>query len=192
MIAINRADGSVVWEKTVHQAVPLEGAHYTASLASASPVTDGVHLFAHFGTHGLYCLDFEGNLVWTKQLGTMHTKHGHGEGSSPALHNDTLLVNWDHEEQSFLAAFDKVTGEERWRRDRREVTSWSSPLILKHAGVTQVIVCGTDRVRGYGIANGDEVWQCGGLSANIVASPVASDGIPVSYTHLTLPTTPYV
>ena len=177
VIAINRSDGSIVWEKTVHQAVPIEGGHYTASLASASPVTDGVHVFAHFGTHGLYCLNFDGNLIWDKQLGEMHTKHGHGEGSSPALSDDTLVINWDHEEQSFLVAFDKATGKTRWRRDRQEVTSWCSPLILKHEGQTQAIVCGTDRVRGYDLSSGDVVWECGGLSANIVATPVTANGI---------------
>ncbi len=152
-------------------------AHYTASLASASPVTDGTRLFAHFGTHGLYCLDFEGEVVWSKQLGTMHTKHGHGEGSSPVLHGETLIVNWDHEEQSFLVAIDKTTGNELWRRDRNEVTSWSTPLIFEVDGSAQVIVCGTERVRGYDLASGDVIWQCGGLSANIVATPVASDGV---------------
>jgi hypothetical protein len=177
VIAINRTDGSVVWQKTVDEAIPIEGGHYTASLASASPVTDGVHVFAHFGTHGLYCLDLDGNLVWEKQLGKMHTKHGHGEGSSPALHDDTLVVNWDHEEQSFLVAFDKTTGRQLWRRDRREVTSWSSPLIVRNGEQTQVIVCGTERVRGYDLTSGEVVWQCGGLSANIVATPVAADGI---------------
>ena len=177
VIAINRENGDLIWDKTVHQAIPLEGAHYTASLASASPVTDGTRVFAHLGTQGLYCLDFDGNVVWSKQLGTMHTKHGHGEGSSPALHDDTLIVNWDHEEQSFLVAIDKATGKELWRRDRDEVTSWSTPLILKLDGSAQVIVCGTDRVRGYDLASGDVIWQCGGLSANIVATPVAADGI---------------
>lgn len=177
VIAINRADGSVVWEKTVHEAVPIEGGHHTASLASASPVTDGVQVFAHFGTHGLYCLDFEGKVVWSKQLGKMHTKHGHGEGSSPALHGDTLLVNWDHEEQSFIVALNKSTGQQLWRRERQEVTSWSSPLIVQNGDSTQVIVCGTDRVRGYDLANGNVIWQCSGMSANIVATPVASDGI---------------
>ena len=140
-------------------------------------MTDGTGVFAHFGTHGLYCLDFDGNVLWSKQLGTMHTKHGHGEGSSPALHDQTLIVNWDHEEQSFLVAIDKSTGHELWRRDRNEVTSWSTPLILELDGSTQVIVCGTDRVRGYDLASGDVIWQCGGMSANIVATPVAADGI---------------
>ena len=177
VVAIDRSDGSVEWQTPVHRSVPIEGAHYTASLASASPVTDGVHVYAHFGSHGLYCLDDDGNLVWSKQLGTMHTKHGHGEGSSPALHGDTLVINWDHEEQSFLIALDKTTGELLWRREREEVTSWSSPMIIEQDGRTQVIVCGTERVRGYDLVSGDVVWQCGGMSSNIVATPVAADGI---------------
>lgn len=177
VLAIDRENGQLIWDQTVRQAVPIEGAHHTASLASASPVTDGTHVFAHFGTQGLYCLDFDGNVVWSKQLGTMHTKHGHGEGSSPALYGDTLIVNWDHEEQSFLVAIDKATGTELWRRDRDEVTSWSTPIIVELDGATQVIVCGTDRVRGYDLTSGETIWQCGGLSANIVATPVAADGI---------------
>ncbi|QEG42059.1 PQQ-binding-like beta-propeller repeat protein [Roseimaritima ulvae] len=177
VLAFDRDDGQLIWDKMVRQAVPIEGAHHTASLASASPVTDGTHVFAHFGTQGLYCLDFDGKVVWSKQLGTMHTKHGHGEGSSPALYGDTLIVNWDHEEQSFLVAIDKTTGTQLWRRDRDEVTSWSTPIIVELDGTTQVIVCGTDRVRGYDITSGETIWQCGGLSANIVATPVAADSI---------------
>ncbi len=100
VLAIDRVSGRIRWQTTVHQAVPVEGAHYTASLASASPVTDGRHVYASFGSHGLYCLDFAGNIVWSEQFGTMHTKHGHGEGSSPALYGDSLVINWDHEEQS--------------------------------------------------------------------------------------------
>ena len=157
--------------------MPHEGGHYTASLASASPVTDGKHIVAFFGSHGLYCLDVDGKQVWQKQLGKMHTKHGHGEGSSPAMYENTLVVNWDHEEQSFLVALDTSTGDELWRKERDEVTSWSSPLITKVDGKPQAIVCGTDRVRGYDLASGEIIWQCGGLSANIVATPVAADGI---------------
>ncbi len=177
VIAIDRDDGSIVWERTVRESVPHEGGHYTASLASASPVTDGKHLFAHFGSHGLYCLDFDGQVIWEQQLGKMHSKHGHGEGSSPALHGSTLIVNWDHEEQSFLIALDAATGKQKWRRERAEVTSWSSPLIVENDGVVQAIVCGTERVRGYDLATGEVIWECGGLSANIVATPVAADGI---------------
>lgn len=176
VMAIDRADGNVVWETPVRDVIPHEGGHYTASLASASPVTDGKHVFAHFGSHGLYCLDLDGKIVWDKQLGKMHSKHGHGEGASPALFENTLIINWDHEEQSFLLALDKATGEERWRTDRQEVTSWSSPIVLRQDDVNQVIVCGTERVRGYDLETGDVLWECGGMSANIVATPIAADG----------------
>ena len=177
VIAIDRGSGKIRWTRTVHSAVPIEGGHHSASLASASPVTDGRHVFAHFGSHGLYCLDNDGNQVWSKELGVMHTKHGHGEGTSPVLHEDALIVNWDHEEQSFIVVLDKATGNERWRRERNEVTSWSTPLVVRVDGRPQVIVCGTDRVRGYDLASGDVIWECGGLSANIVATPVSADGV---------------
>lgn len=177
VMAYSRQQGELLWKKSLREAIPLEGGHYTASLASASPVTDGERVYVHFGTHGLYCLDFNGNLIWSKDLGGMHTKHGHGEGSSPSLHGKVLVINWDHEEQSFLVALDKQTGNELWRKNRDEVTSWSTPLILEQDGLTQVIVCGTNRVRSYDLLNGNIIWECGGLSANIVASPVSSEGI---------------
>lgn len=107
----------------------------------------------------------------------MHSKHGHGEGTSPALHAETLVINWDHEEESFLLALDKHTGEEKWRRPRDEVTSWSTPIIVEVNSQPQLVVCGTDRVRGYDLGTGATIWECGGMSANIVATPVASHGI---------------
>jgi outer membrane protein assembly factor BamB len=177
VIAVNRGDGTIIWQRSVHRALPHEGGHYTASLASSSPVTDGEHVFAFFGSYGLYCLDLDGKLQWKTDLGDMHSKHGHGEGSSPALYGDTLVVNWDHEEQSFLVAFDKRSNAVRWKLSRDEVTSWATPIIVQHDGDPQLIVSGTDRVRGYDLATGRVVWECGGLSANIVASPVAADGM---------------
>ena len=176
-MAVSRRNGKILWQKTLHQALPHEGAHNTASLASHSPVTDGEHLFAYFGSYGLYCLDLDGKLKWKADLGRMKTKHGHGEGGSPVLYGDTLIVNWDHEGQSQVVAFDKRTGKERWKLKRREVTSWSTPIVVKHNGKPQVIICGTDRVRSYDLATGKVIWECGGLSANIVASPVAADGM---------------
>ena len=175
VVAVNRADGKIRWQKTVHQAWPLEGAHNTGSLASASCVTDGKFVWAHFGSYGLYCLDFDGNVIWKEMPGAMHTKHGHGEGSSPALANGTIVFNHDHEGQSFILALAGATGKEIWRKQRSEVTSWSSPIILDHDGVKQVIVAGTAAVRSYRLADGKELWRCGGLSNNVVASPV-SDG----------------
>jgi outer membrane protein assembly factor BamB len=176
-LAVNRADGSIVWQRTLKEALPHEQGHHTASLASNSPVTDGERLFAFFGSFGLYCLDLEGELIWHKDFGRMQSLHGHGEGASPVLYGDTLIVNWDHEGRSFVVALNKQTGDERWKVERQEVTSWATPLVVEHAGKPQVIVSGTNRVRGYDLASGAILWECGGLSANIVASPVAGDGV---------------
>ena len=178
-LAVDREIGKTLWEKKLHEALPEEGAHYTASLASASPVADDEHVFVFFGSHGLFCLDHDGNVVWQKQLGQMKTKHGHGEGTSPVLHGKTLVINWDHEGQSFIAAFEKATGKQLWRKQRDEVTSWSTPIVVERNGIAQVIVCGTARVRGYDLSNGKVLWECGGLSANIVASPVFHDGVVI-------------
>lgn len=177
VLALSRRDGSILWQQSVHKELPHEAGHVTGSLASASPVTDGELVFAFFGSRGLYCLDVNGKLLWEKHLGEMHTKHGHGEGSSPVLHGDTLLVNWDHEEGSFLAAFDKRTGNNRWKVNRAEDTSWATPIVVDHGGTAQVIVSGTNRIRAYDLANGAVLWECGGLSSNVVASPVAENGI---------------
>ncbi|MCH7725611.1 MAG: PQQ-like beta-propeller repeat protein [Planctomycetes bacterium] len=177
VLAVNRKDGKILWRKTVHEGLPHEGGHYSGSLASASPVTDGERLFAYFGSHGLFCLSFDGEVQWSVDLGKMNTKHGHGEGSSPALYGDTLVVNWDHEGQSFVAALDKRTGKQRWKVERKEVTSWATPIIIQHDGKPQVIVPGTHRLRAYDLVTGDVIWECGGLSANIVATPVAGDGM---------------
>jgi outer membrane protein assembly factor BamB len=176
-LAVNRADGSIVWQQTLREALPQEQGHRTASLASSSPVTDGERLYVLFGSFGLYCLDLNGKLIWKADFGPMQSLHGHGEGSSPALHGNTLIVNWDHEGQSFVVALDKRTGRELWKVARKEVTSWATPIIVEHAGKPQVIVSGTSRIRGYDLASGKVLWECGGLSANIVASPVAGDGM---------------
>jgi outer membrane protein assembly factor BamB len=140
-------------------------------------VTDGEHVFAFFGSHGLYCLGMNGEVKWEKQFGAMQTKHGHGESASPALHGEMLFINWDQDGPCFLAAFDKRTGKQRWKVDRNEETSWSSPIIVENDGQAMLIVAGTNRIRAYEPATGQVIWECGGLSSNIVATPVAAEGM---------------
>jgi outer membrane protein assembly factor BamB len=108
--ARNRSDGQVRWRKVVKELLPHEGTHKDGSYASGSALTDGERLYAFFGSRGLYALDFEGKVLWEKQLGLMQTRMGFGEGSSPALFGDTLVVNWDHEGQDFIVALDKKSG----------------------------------------------------------------------------------
>jgi outer membrane protein assembly factor BamB len=179
-LAVRRSDGSVSWKKVLREEWPHEGGHVTGSLASGSPVTDGEQLYAFFGSRGLYCLGLRGDLKWAKDLGRMHTLHAHGEGRSPVLHGDTLIVCWDHEGDSFLYAFDKRTGRQLWKTARDEITSWSTPLVIEHEGKPQVIVSATKRVRGYDLATGTQLWECAGLTDNVVSSPVHTDGVVIA------------
>ena len=177
VMAIDRQTGAVVWRRTVATRQPHESTHESATWASNSPVTDGEHVLSFFGSNGLYCLDTGGRLLWSRDLGDMQVKHGHGEGASPLLHGETVVVNWDHEGASVIVALAKRTGEELWRQPRDEGTSWATPIVVTHDGQRQVVVSGTRRVRGYDLKTGAVIWEAGGLPGNIVASPVGADGM---------------
>ena len=177
VIAYDANDGSEVWRHVARSQVPYAGRHFTNSYASASAVTDGEHLWAFFGSYGLHCLDMAGNPVWELDFGAMQTRLGFGEGASTALYGDTIVVIWDQEPQSWIGAFNKLTGEQLWRMDRDESTTWATPLIVEYAGTTQVITSGTTRVRSYDLADGKLLWEGPGLTANTIPSPVYEDGV---------------
>lgn len=186
VVAIDRADGAVAWSRTVRTEIPWQGRHISGSFASPSPVTDGEVLIAPFGSQGIYGLSLDGKVLWERDFGTLKIKHAHGEGGSPALHGETVVVAWDHEGPSFLVALDRMTGKERWKVSRHQGTSWSTPIVIELQGKAQVVVAGTDRLRGHDLNTGEEIWQIGGLSANVVASPVAAGSrvyVGSSYEH---------
>ena len=180
MMALNRADGSIAWQKVLREEIPHEGHHGDGSFASSSPVTDGELLFAYFGSRGLYAMDMKGNVKWQKDLGKMRTKNAFGEGSSPALHGNVLVVNWDHEGEDFILAVDKNTGKELWRKSRDEDTTWSTPLIVQHAGKAQVIVNASSKTRSYDLTTGAEIWSVGPLTANVIPTAVSGNGMVYS------------
>ncbi len=172
VFALERPDGKIRWKKVVVEDTPHEGTHQDGSWASNSPVTDGQHLYAYFGSRGLFCLDFQGKEIWRTDLGDMQTRRGFGEGSSPALYGDVLVINWDHEGESFIAALDKHTGKNRWRAARDEPTSWSTPLIVERNGQPQVIVNATNRTRSYDLHSGAVLWETEGMTLNTIPSPL--------------------
>lgn len=177
VMALSRRDGNVVWERTATTAAPHEGHHRDNSWASGSPVTDGEILIAHFGSWGTYAYDLEGNELWSVDLGDMTTRNGFGEGSSPSIAGDVVIVNWDHEGDSFIVALDRMSGKEVWRRNRDEVTSWITPLIVEHDGRLQAIVPATGRSRGYDVETGREIWSLAGMTTNTIPSSVHRDGV---------------
>jgi outer membrane protein assembly factor BamB len=177
VVAIDRVSGKIKWERLAREEVPHEGMHPTGSWAANSPCTDGERVYAFFGSRGLYCYSAGGDLLWEKDFGDMSIKMEFGEGSSPALYKDRLIINWDHEGQSFITALDTVTGEEIWRKNRDEITSWATPLVVEVAGQPQVIQCATDHVRSYNMADGEVIWEDDGLTVNAIPTPVAADGV---------------
>jgi len=181
VMALDRKTGETLWEKVAIEKVPHETTHGDASWASASPVTDGEVLAASFGSAGIFVYDLNGNLKWRTDLGDMRTRNGFGEGSSPALVGDALIVNWDHEDDSFIVALNKNDGKELWRAARDEPTSWSTPVAVEDGGRTLIVVSATNHVRAYDLADGSEVWRCSGMTLNAIPSPiVAGDTIYVA------------
>lgn len=182
VMCLDRQTGETVWERTACEVVPHEGHHDTNSYASASPITDGKRLFAYFGSRGLYCYDMDGKLQWDRDFGDMQTRHGFGEGATPVLHDDTLVVPWDHEGESFIVAVNATTGEEIWRQPRDEPTTWVTPMAVEHDGRTQVVTNGTVRSRSYDLQTGELIWECGGQVTNPIPSPLIHDGLAICMT----------
>ena len=177
VLCVDRSSGEAVWSTTVNESVPHESLHTTASQIANSPLTDGEHVYAHFGSRGLHCLDMDGKIVWSKDFGRMRTRNSWGEGSSPALYGDTLVVIWDHEGDSFIVALDKKTGEERWRRARKEQTNWATPAIVPVGERAQVIVPGTIASYAYDLENGKTIWSVSGMTGNCIPTPLHADGM---------------
>jgi outer membrane protein assembly factor BamB len=177
LLCLDRQTGKILWQKIAREEVPHESHHPDHGFSSASPVTDGKHVFACFGSHGLYCYDMDGSLQWQKDLGDMRTKNSFGEGSSPALHGKSIVIVWDHEGDDFIVALNKHTGEELWRQAREESTTWSTPLIVEHEGKNQVVVSATEKIRSYDLEAGNLLWECAGMTANSIPSPVSGHGM---------------
>jgi outer membrane protein assembly factor BamB len=168
--------GSLRWSRQVHQGVPQTSIHLKNSFASETPVTDGEHLYVVFGGVGIYCLNFAGDVVWKRDLQPLKTRFGWGFAASPVLHGDRLYFVNDNDEQSYLVALDKRTGEEIWKVDRDEKSNWATPYIWQHDTRTEIVVPATGRVVSYD-TEGRELWSLQGMSSITIATPYEYDGL---------------
>ncbi len=177
VISVDKNTGKINWQRIVKEEVPEESTHNLGNWAANSPCTDGELIYAYFGSRGIFCLDFEGNVLWEKDFGQMEKRMSFGEGSSPYLYKDKLFIQWDHEGQSFMVALNKKTGEEAWKLDRDEITSWSTPFVTEINGQTQVITNATNKIRSYDYETGEIIWESTGMTANVIPPPVLEDGM---------------
>ena len=179
VLALDRRTGRTLWERVATEQEPHEAGHTDNSTwASSSPITDGQTLFAYFESFGIYAYTMDGTLLWKKDLGDKRMRNQFGEGSTPAMYGNTLVIVWDHlNGASFVTALDKRDGRELWRVAREEIDTWATPLIIEVNGRPQVIVPAMRRNRAYDLADGHVVWESDGLTMNPIPSPVYDDGM---------------
>ena len=177
VFCFDRSSGEKLWEQTACTATPHQGTHSTNGFASASPCTDGQHVYASFGSRGLYCYTMDGDLVWKRSdFGQMNTRNSFGEGSSPLLFEDKLILPWDHEGPSLLYALNKLNGETIWKTKRDdEPTNWGTPIVVSKGEQKQVVITGQSKVRAYDLESGKELWNCGGQTCLLYTSPSPRD-----------------
>ena len=179
VMALDRATGTVLWEKTATVATPHEGYHHMyGSFASNSPVTDGERVYASFGSRGLYVYDMQGNERWTKDYGVKLTMRlQFGEGAAPVLHDGRLIMLMDHNGESFLSMLDAATGREIWRVARDGSNNWSTPAVFTHGGRKQIVVSAPAAVVAYDFETGESIWSATGLGNNTIPQPVKHDDL---------------
>ena len=173
---IDLQSGKIAWERELHRGAPKTPRHKKNTYASETCVTDGVHVWAHVGDLGTYCLDMEGKLVWSHDWPALETRYGYGSASSPALHEGRLYITNDNQEQSYTVALDKLTGNEIWRVNREEPTTWSTPFVWESGKRTEIITAGREKVRSYDL-DGKLLWEISGMSSLSIPTPFTVDGL---------------
>jgi outer membrane protein assembly factor BamB len=178
LLCLNRSDGRLLWQREVLRA-KLERKHSLNSFASATPATDGKHVWVSFLQDAdiqIACYDFDGNKIWQRSPGEFHSIQGFC--SSPVLYEDLVIVNGDQDAEAWIVAFDKKTGAERWRADRPNRTrSYCTPLLIDAAGKKQLVLTGSKCVASYDPATGKQIWIIDGPTEQFVSSMVFTDNV---------------
>jgi outer membrane protein assembly factor BamB len=168
--------GDTLWQKTVHTGKPAQPVHIKNTYASETPMTDGERVYFYFGNLGVFCYDFEGNEVWQKRLQPVKIRYNWGTAASPVLYENILYIVNDNEEQSYLLALDNKTGNEVFRIPRDEKSNWATPYIWKNNVRTEIVTCGTEKIRSYDL-NGQLLWEMKGMSVIAIPTPLAENGL---------------
>ena len=170
------AGGKTLWQKTVHTGKPAEPVHIKNTYASETPVTDGERVYFYFGNLGVFCFDLQGNEVWKKRLAPAKIRYNWGTAASPVLYGGNLYIVNDNDEKSYLLALNKKTGDEVFRVPRDEKSNWVTPYIWKNVERTELVTCGTGKVRSYDL-KGKLLWELGGMSVIAIPAPVEASGL---------------
>ena len=173
-LALDEGTGRLLWRNPL---VPerVEQTHQIGSPATATAACDGKRVFVFFGSAGVLCYDLDGRKLWEQRLGPFRDEYG--AGSSPILFDGKLILNQDHDVDSFLMALDCATGKIVWKVARPDaVRSYSTPAIWTRDGHPEILVAGALQLSAYDPANGERLWWVNGLARIVIPTPVASGG----------------
>ncbi len=187
VLSFRRSDGTLLWETDAPHG-PAERHHPKNTPASATPTTDGERVYASFGSRGLLAVDFDGLVVWHRDLGRVDNYHG--PAGSPLLYRDTIIIFQDQgarlgsggvskrsPEGSFVVALDTRTGETRWRTERSSSVGWGTPIAISVGDHDELIVSSQRQVQSYDPTTGEELWRCDGNLFEVIPTPVAAHGL---------------
>ncbi len=178
VLCLDRDTGKILWTKTACVGVPKIKRHLKGSQANCTPATDGRRVVACFGPEGLYCYDFDGKLLWKRDLGSIDSsfaldeEYQWGFGSSPVVHDGLVILQCDLSRDSFIAAYRLEDGSQAWTTPRDEIPGWSSPVVWRNSRRTEVVTNGTQYARGYDPASGRELWRLAKKSEATIPTPV--------------------
>ena len=160
VLAFDADTGGEVVNTEVFRVTDIRAPNPKNSLASPTPVVDGNRVYVHFGAYGTAALTTAGSIVWRTRFPYVSQ---HGNGGSPVLHGELLILNCDGYDTAFVMALDTRTGEVRWKTPRREPFSqaYSTPLVVRVGDRDQVISVGAFRAAAYDPESGDEIWRVG-------------------------------
>jgi len=168
--------GELRWTRVARTGAPPLQRHRDNTYATETPVADGERIYVLFGLTGLYAYTLEGEPVWEKTLEVRPTRADWGTAASPALHDGRLFLQTDTEAASDLRALDAATGEELWKVERDEPTSYGSPIVWERNGEAQLIA-GGQVARGYDPATGEELWSLDMAKGRSSATPTPVDDV---------------
>ena len=180
VICLSRQTGKELWHQRFWGTAPTRYHATKSGMASATPVTDGKHVYAFFGTGDVFCLDMKGDLLWYRSLASEYGPYENrfAATSSPLLFEDRLILQCDHYGASYLLALDTRTGENHWKVDRPETwLSWSSALLVpvgknRH----ELVVCAAHKVDAFNPLTGSFLWTVKGMRRECIPTPVFGHG----------------
>ena len=178
--ALDKKTGKILWERVAYEGIPKVKRHPKSTHADSTPVTDGKHLIAMFGSHGLYAYNLNGKLLWKQDLGLLDAGWFYDPdyqweyGSSPVIYRDLVIVQADIQKDSYIAAYSLKNGKLVWKTPREEISSWGTPTVYVGKTRAELITNGSKAIRGYDPATGKELWRLTPNSEVTTPTPIVA------------------